>query len=96
MESLNEAFNNIRGATMIVFPQGLPEWEPVQEIFDGCESDLERSAASKDIFEVNDTNLWWANKCLNGNGAAGAGKLLSDFLGKNEKSKVIVKMQKVD
>lgn len=34
---LDEAFANISGALMIVYPEGLTEYEPAQEILDGTE-----------------------------------------------------------
>lgn len=39
--------------------------------------------------EDSKTELWWANKPLDKN------KTLGDYVGKNEKSKIIVKLQKV-
>lgn len=41
------------------------------------------------MLEVNDCCMWFAGKELQQN----VGKKLSDFLGKNEKSKVIIKLQ---
>lgn len=51
--------------------------------------DLKGMAASKDVFEEQGTSIWWANKEMI------KGKKLLDFVGKNEKTKLIVKMQKV-
>lgn len=34
---LEEALSNIRGAITIVWPMGLPEWEPVRDILDDKE-----------------------------------------------------------
>lgn len=45
--------------------------------------------ASKEILVENATDIWWASKRLEIN------KTLSDYVGKNEKSKLIVKLQKV-
>lgn len=36
-EALQECFNSIKGAITIVYPKGLPEWEPVQCILDDAE-----------------------------------------------------------
>lgn len=34
---LEEAMDNIRGAVMIAFPQGLPEWDLVRQALEGTE-----------------------------------------------------------
>lgn len=45
--------------------------------------------ASLDVMEVDQTSLWFSGKEML------RGKLLKDFVGKNEKTKVIAKLQKV-
>ena len=35
--SLEEAVDHIRGAVMIAFPQGLPEWDLVRQAIEGTE-----------------------------------------------------------
>lgn len=35
--ALEEAIDNIRGAVMIAFPQGLPEWDLVRQALEGTE-----------------------------------------------------------
>ncbi len=45
--------------------------------------------ASKEIITEEEAAVWWAGKELVRT------KLLSDFIGKNEKTKLIVKLQKV-
>ena len=35
--ALEEAIDNIRGAVMIAFPQGLPEWDRVRQSLEGTE-----------------------------------------------------------
>lgn len=35
--TLEEAVDNIRGAVMIAFPQGLPEWDLVRQGLEGTE-----------------------------------------------------------
>lgn len=70
---------------MIAYPayHGLPEWEPAVLIlenkfdFEGREFDV------GDYLAANDTSLWWAGKELL------RGKLLRDYTGKNEKTKIV-------
>ena len=47
--------------------------------------------AGKDVFEEESTQLWWANREL----VATEGKLLGDYIGRNEKTKIVAKLQKV-
>ncbi|KAI9138927.1 hypothetical protein BKA69DRAFT_1145020 [Paraphysoderma sedebokerense] len=86
-EKLKEAIDNIRGAVAIVYPIGLPEYEPVQEIIEDNE-DLTGTAAIKEIYDPATATLWWAGKEIV------RGKKLGDFIGKNEKTTVIAKLQK--
>nr|XP_042896320.1 cilia- and flagella-associated protein 298 [Parasteatoda tepidariorum] len=72
---------------MIVYPMGLPPYEIVQQELEGKE-DLTGTQASKEVLIDNKAEIWWANKNLDKD------KILSDYVGKNEKSKLVVKLQK--
>lgn len=87
-DELMEALIEIKGAITIAYPMGLPDHEPIKDILDDTE-DLSQTAASKEVFDPKSTSLWWAAKELL------ASKKLVDFVGKNEKTKIVVKMQKV-
>ncbi|EPZ34652.1 hypothetical protein ROZALSC1DRAFT_27041 [Rozella allomycis CSF55] len=87
LQDIDQAFLNIKGAIMIAYPMGLPSDDPVQIILDNNE-DLTVCSNAKEIFTLDNVSLWWASKELVPN------KHLSDFIGKNEKSKVIVKLQR--
>jgi polyhydroxyalkanoate synthesis regulator phasin len=87
---LKEVVSCLRGAVMIAYPayHGLPEWDPVRLIL---EDKFDFPANGADVYEYldpKDTALWWAGKELF------KGKLLSDYVGKNEKTKILVKLQK--
>eukprot|EP00842_Homolaphlyctis_polyrhiza_P001013 jgi/Hompol1/1912/HPOL_000227-RA len=84
---LLEAIEQVRGAVTIIFPEGLPVWDPVREILEDKE-DLTGTAASKEVIDPAEASLWWANKELLRD------RKLSDFVGKNDKTKIIVKIQK--
>ncbi len=96
-EAIKTAIEHISGALTIVYPEGLPVWDSSRlEIEDNEE--LEGTAvrnqdsnckASKDYYKVNETALWWAGKELLKE------KTLGDYVGKNDKTKVVVKIQKV-
>lgn len=87
-EGIEKAMRDCQGAVAMAYPMGLPEYDPVREIFEDDE-DLKGSAASKLIFDRQMTSLWWASKEMQ------PGKLLSDYVGRNEKTKIVAKLQKV-
>ena len=82
---LDELVERLRGAVMIAFPQGLPDFDPVQIILDN-EEDLANSPAANEVYDPEDAKLWFVSKNL------ARGKLLSDFIGKNEKTKIVAKL----
>lgn len=88
-KELNEAIQTIKGAVMIAYPMGIPSFDPVQEIIDDNE-DLSGSADSKEVLDPKTSTLWWAGKELKKD------KKLSDYLGRNEKTKIIAKLQKAN
>jgi len=85
-EALEEAINNIRGAVMIVYPMGLPDYDHVRCILEERE-ELEGAAAMEHL-DLDKTSMWCFSKELQRD------KLLSDYTGKNDKSKVVAKLQK--
>ena len=82
-QTIKQSLDLIRGATMIVWPMGLPPTDPVRLELENCE-ELEGSQESKMVLDPAKTTLWFATKELTRE------KQLKDFLGKNEKTKVDV------
>lgn len=82
-----EAFDRCRGAVMIVYPMGLPPHEETQQVLQDKEELSGRQAALEVIGEE-EAQLWWAGKELLPE------KSLGEYVGKNEKTKVVVKLQK--
>ena len=70
---------------MICYPgyHGLPPWEPAREILEGQYDTQAVCTEQYDYLDEKNTALWWAGKELL------RGKLLSDFSGKNEKTKIV-------
>ena len=66
---------------------GLPAWDTIRMTIEG-ESGLEGTAAGQELLDENTTELWIASRSFDRNGK------VSDRLGKNEKTKVIGKLQK--
>jgi len=84
---VQDEFDKIKGAVMIVYPMGLPPYDDVQHILNGTE-DLAGREDSKHVIPVEEAQLWWAGKEMT------KGKKLMDFVGKNEKTKIVAKLQK--
>ncbi|NWX90673.1 CF298 protein, partial [Nothoprocta ornata] len=87
MEMVKDALDQLRGAVMIVYPMGLPPHDPVRMELEDKE-DLLGTHAGLEVIKESEAQLWWAAKELKET------KLLSDYIGKNEKTTIIVKIQK--
>ncbi|EQB78510.1 hypothetical protein CB1_000995050 [Camelus ferus] len=95
MEMVKDALDQLRGAVMIVYPMGLPPYDPIRMEFENKE-DLSGTQvcgpcavckAGLNVIKESEAQLWWAAKELRRT------KKLSDYVGKNEKTKIIVKIQ---
>lgn len=89
-DMVDEHVSNLRGAVMIVYPMGLPPYDHIKLEFDNEEEEaISGTQGSKAI--INDGgSLWFASKQMQND----QGKLLSDYVGKNDRSRVVVKVQK--
>lgn len=86
-EMLMEAIDNIRGAVMIAYPMGLPEYDFIRQCLEGTDDVSGTNFGGEDL-DPETTCLWFAGKLMLPE------KKLSDYLGKNERTKAIIKMQK--
>jgi len=77
----------IRGAVMIAYPMGLPEWDPVRMALEDDE-DLAGTQFGQEILEPDSTQMWFANKMMLPENK------LKDHVGRNEKTKVVIKLTK--
>jgi len=84
---LQDKLDNIRGAVMMAYPMGLPEWDTVRATIEG-ESGLDGTAAGAELLDPNTAELWAASRDFN------RSQTVADRLGRNEKTKMIVKLQK--
>lgn len=87
MKDIQSALDILSGAVRIVYPMDLPDHDPIKMEFMNIE-DLSGTQASKDVIEPAKCQLWFAGNLLVPD------KLLKEFLGGNEKSKVIIKINK--
>jgi hypothetical protein len=87
IKELEECVNLMKGAIMIAYPAyyGLPEWDPVYMMLED-KMNYKAFFPDCDFVELEKSVLWWAKKELKRE------KLLGDFIGKNEKTKIIVKL----
>lgn len=85
-EKLQEKLDNIRGAVIMAYPMGLPDWDTVKMTIDGIEG-LDGTSAGNEALNGDTAELWVATKFFDRSQTVG------DRLGRNEKTKVIAKMQ---
>eukprot|EP01137_Pigoraptor_chileana_P026501 Opistho-2@7872 len=86
-KTIKDVISTIGGAITMAYPMGLPPHEVVRAILEDDE-DLSGTQASQAVIDVSVAQLWWAGKELLKE------KKLGDFIGRNEKTKIIVKIQK--
>ncbi|XP_011707852.1 PREDICTED: UPF0769 protein C21orf59 homolog isoform X1 [Wasmannia auropunctata] len=86
-KTVQEALDLLRGAVTIVYPMGLPPHDVIRKEFENTE-DLTGTQASLEVIDGQLAQLWFSGKELL------PGKKMKDFVGNNEKTKVIVKLQK--
>lgn len=79
----------IRGLVMMAYPayHGLGDWEPIKVILENREEFDEKMDLTDDLY-ADKSSIWICGKELQ------SGKPFSDFFGKNEKSKYVIKVQK--
>jgi len=87
-DMIQDNIDKVRGALMIVWPMGLPDWEPAKLIVEDDE-DLTGTQDSLDVHDADTSVLWWASKQL-----SREGKLLKDYVGRNNKTKIVVQITK--
>ena len=88
-EEIKNKVLTIKDAIMTAYPMGLPEWDIIKIIIDTIEGTTEKPYKSNDMLELSTTSLWSMGKEFPKDN-----QLLSQRLGKNEKTKIICKLQK--
>lgn len=86
-KNIKEALDLLRGAVTIVYPMQLPPHDSIRNEFQNTE-DLMGTQASLEVIEPAKAQLWFAGKQLLSD------RKLADFIGTNDKCKVIMKLQK--
>ncbi|MCQ2819919.1 MAG: CFAP298 family protein [archaeon] len=90
VDQLKEHLALMKAGLMIGYPNyyGLGDWEPAKVYFEDKGDILNKDEANQDYYQFDTTLIWYAGKELE------KGKLLCDYVGKNEKTKIIVKFTK--
>lgn len=90
LEVLKEKIDNIRGAVTMAYPMKLPEYDPVFILLDDASYSeaLGGTQSGQELMDEETAQLWWAGKEFFRN------ELVSDRIGKNEKTKIIAKLHK--
>lgn len=86
---MQEQVDITRGLMMMAYPgfHGLGDWEPVWVLLENNE-EFDANLHNSDDLTVDDTVLWIVNKEMQ------LGKTFAHYFGKNEKSKMVVKVTK--
>jgi cilia- and flagella-associated protein 298 len=73
----------------MAYPMGLPEWDTVRLTIEGI-GGLDGTAAGQELMDPETAEVWIASRVLD----RSPGRLVADRLGRNDKTKVIAKLQK--
>lgn len=87
--AIADAMQLVKGATMMAYPMGLPEWDSVRLCLEDKEN-LEGTEASKHTMPEDACYLWFAGKQMMRDEATTLGK----YTGKNEKTTIKAKLQR--
>ncbi len=88
VDELLDLVEILKAGVMIGYPgfYGLPDWEPVKFLLEDKSDILDKEEANMEYFKFDLTCLWATGKEYE------RGKFLSDYLGKNEKTKIVCKL----
>lgn len=84
---LQEKLDTIRGVVTMAYPMGLPEWDTIRLTIEGNHG-LDGTAAGQELLDEETAELWVASRMFDRKTS------VADRLGRNEKTKVIAKLQK--
>lgn len=84
---LQEKVDFIRGAVMMAYPMGLPDYDIIRALLDDKDDAVLRDQLGKDYHDPDTATLWWAGKEFFRDQTVG------DRVGRNEKTKIVAKLQ---
>mmetsp|Transcript_4026 Transcript_4026/g.8648 ORF Transcript_4026/g.8648 Transcript_4026/m.8648 type:complete len:284 (+) Transcript_4026:372-1223(+) len=83
---LQEKIDIMRGAVIMAYPMGLPAYDPIRMALEDVDHTADLYGEQQ--LDVNTAQLWWAGKEFL------RGQTVGDRVGKNEKTKIIAKLQR--
>jgi len=84
-DKIKEHLMEIKGAVMMAYPMGLPEWDSVKQALDDTE-DLAGREESKYVLDPETCVMWFAGKKM------ARDQLMNKYVGRNEKCTVKAKL----
>jgi len=87
IEDLKEKLETMRGAVMMAFPMGLPEFDIVALALESADG-LAGTSVGNSVLDAETATLWCAGREFQ------RGEFVKDRVGRNEKTKVICKLQR--
>lgn len=84
---VREAILMLSGAVTIVYPMGLPPYDPIKLELDN-EEDLSGTHAAQEVIPLEEATIWFSGKEMF------RGKQLLDYVGRNEKTKIVAKLSR--
>ena len=87
-QGIAELLGSVRGAVEMAYPKGLPDWDLAKVSLEDSMLGLKDTPVGAGLLDKASTSLWVAGKEFE------RGQLISDRLGKNEKTRVVAKLQK--
>ncbi|XP_050431091.1 cilia- and flagella-associated protein 298-like [Adelges cooleyi] len=88
-KKIQEALDMLRGVVMIIYPMNLPPHDNIRLELENNE-DLTGTHASLEVIEPSAAQLWFSGREL----LRDSDKKMRDFLGRNEKTKIVLKLTK--
>ena len=61
IKELDDKIANMRGAVMMAYPMGLPEWDSIKLVLDSVDG-LDGTGLSKSVVDFEHASLWVAGK----------------------------------
>lgn len=87
-QGIANLLTNVRDAVELAYPDGLPPWDLTRLALDDSMQGLKNTPVGGGLLDATSTSLWVAGKEMERD------QLISDRLGKNEKTKVVAKLQR--
>lgn len=88
LDAVARCLDDVRGAALMCHPEGLPPYDPFRVALEAPSSDAAEASPSYggDRFDPDTAQLWYCGRTMR------RGSTLADHVGRNDKTKVVVKL----